>query len=202
MDIFGDFDDSATEAHVPTTGKKLLQPTSIPGLWIIKQLLSPEGSEYFVCHSLAAGWGTDDVNNQAMMFGKLPDWVAQLEGLIRDVVKEKDIPFIVHSYNQLILNRYGGEQGLKPHVDLMRFENHIAGITLCGTASFVFTPVSGGVGKTFFLEQGDAYLMSNEARYNYTHGIPEQAFDIDDDGNEVPRTTRISITLRKLVDDS
>ena len=201
MDIFGDYDESSASVPTPTPGKQINRSTSIPGLWIIEELLSNEGAETALCHSLAAGWGTDSVNNQAMMFGEMPIWVNELEDVIRQSVSKNNIPFKVHKYNQLILNRYTGEEGLVPHVDLAKFEDYIVGVTLCGTATFVFTPLSGGSPTSFFLKQGDAYLMSGNARYNYTHGIPESEYDVDDHGNQIPRTMRVSITLRKLVED-
>lgn len=50
------------------------------------------------------------------------------------------------------------------------------------------------------LRPGDILSLSNEARYNWEHGIEETLFD-KVEGEIIERGTRLSITLRKLIKD-
>ena len=217
-DIFGVADvDACVDAAVPSwkltdSSRQRLVHTGIPGFFIVKRFLSEQGAEHVLSQMLAEGWVSGrDGNNQAMRFGDLPPWVRgvqeawcaflQRDGCGADgpgaALAEGD-----RWFDQLIANRYEGAEGIKQHVDLLRFRDGIFGLTLCGTAAFVVQPDAGAAGPSAecFLEPGDAYLLTGTARYRYTHGIPERDSDVDPaTGQSVLRTTRISLTLRRLV---
>lgn len=53
------------------------------------------------------------------------------------------------------------------------------------------------------LRPGDLLSMSGDARYRWSHEIPSEFSDIDpENGEELMRLRRVSITLRKLKPDS
>ena len=65
-------------------------------------------------------------------------------------------------FDQLIANKYEPGEGLKPHVDLMRFQDGIAIVTLQAAAILSFTK---GIGKLdVLLSPGDLLLLEGEAR--------------------------------------
>jgi len=48
------------------------------------------------------------------------------------------------------------------------------------------------------LAPGDILTLTGPARYRFTHSIPEQLYDVLEDGSKRLRRHRISITLRKM----
>lgn len=103
-------------------------------------------------------------------------------------------------------------QGICAHVDLLRFEDGIAIVSLESSCVMHFTQVEEAScavaieGRTdlpmtkipVFLTPGSLVLMSEEARYCWKHEINRKpGFQIWE-GQELNQRRRISITLRKL----
>lgn len=102
-------------------------------------------------------------------------------------------------------------QGICPHVDLMRFEDGIAIVSLESSCVMHFTQVkeasATGEGRIdnphavkipVYLTPGSLVIMSREARYLWKHEINrKQGFQMWE-GEELNQKKRTSITLRKL----
>lgn len=103
-------------------------------------------------------------------------------------------------------------QGICAHVDLLRFEDGIAIVSLESSCVMHFTRVettADGIeneGKSdssanrvpVLLTPGSLVLMSGEARYNWKHEINRKpGFQIWE-GQELDQKRRTSLTLRKL----
>ncbi|RKP33468.1 hypothetical protein BJ085DRAFT_4350, partial [Dimargaris cristalligena] len=124
----------------------------------------------------------------------------------------------------IIGNMYRPGDGIKPHVDLARFEDGIGIISLGSSCVMQFRPataqdrLASGFTSTestippsnsttnvaessdlvnVFLEPGDVLAMSKAARYHWTHAIPETEMDVFDQV-AYPRGLRISLTLRRV----
>lgn len=65
-------------------------------------------------------------------------------------------------FDQLIANKYEPGEGLKPHVDLMRFQDGIAIISLQAAAVLRFS--RGEEKGAILLSPGDLLLLEGEAR--------------------------------------
>lgn len=65
-------------------------------------------------------------------------------------------------FDQLIANKYKPGEGLKPHVDLMRFQDGIAIVSLQAAATLSFT--KGERKVDILLSPGDLLLLEGEAR--------------------------------------
>lgn len=106
-------------------------------------------------------------------------------------------------------------QGISAHVDLMRFEDGIAIVSLESSCVMHFTrveqaycdiPNGGNMDPPMtkipvYLNPGSLILMSKEARYRWKHEINRRpGFQIWE-GHELNQTRRISVTLRKLCKD-
>lgn len=101
-------------------------------------------------------------------------------------------------------------QGICAHVDLMRFEDGIAIVSLESSCVMHFTPVrescdgieaQNDPSKTtipVYLTTGSLVLMSGEARYRWTHEINRRPGFQVWEGQELNQKRRTSITLRKL----
>ncbi|KAH6813964.1 2-oxoglutarate and oxygenase superfamily protein [Perilla frutescens var. frutescens] len=149
---------------------------------------------------------------QAMRFGDLPPWALELSHLIREnicfssdfaVGSEKQCLFPSELlwreplFNQLIVNMYQPGEGIGAHVDLMRFEDGIAIISLESRCVMHFS--SGGRLKIpVLLRPGSLVLMWGEARYLWKHEINRHpGFQIWQ-GKQVHQKRRTSVTLRRL----
>ena len=111
--------------------------------------------------------------------------------------KQYGFPF---TPDQTILNEYVGDQGIDPHTDLEdQFDDTVCSISLNGWASMVFTR-PGFKTIRLMLEPGSLLMMKGECRYVWKHGIPKAWGEWDSQGNWWPRTRRVSVTLRKVVE--
>ncbi|KNA22094.1 hypothetical protein SOVF_037130 isoform B [Spinacia oleracea] len=159
-----------------------------------------------------------------MRFGDLPFWAVELSDQIHEVVcfgdKEGNIgklnldnetyvlppqllsrdPF----FDQLIVNVYQPGEGICAHVDLMRFEDGIAIVSLESSCIMHFSPVEGdgeippAITIPVYLPPGSLVIMWGDARYHWKHEINRKpGFQIWQ-GQEIDQKRRTSITLRKL----
>ncbi|KAI0690856.1 hypothetical protein BC835DRAFT_1280250 [Cytidiella melzeri] len=102
---------------------------------------------------------------------------------------------------QVIINFYKPGEGITPHIDLLdRFGDGIIGVSLGSGCVMHPSPV-----WDVFLPHGSVYVMSDEVRYGWTHGIDGRTEDwvresVDSEvGRWVMRAIRVSITFRWLL---
>jgi hypothetical protein len=163
----------------------------IPGLSVIHSALDANLCNELLVKIKENHWFSN--GNQMMFFGKLPSFLSPLYD-----IGLKMLPNFHREplFDQCIANYYKNSQGIKPHVDLLKFDDGILIISLLGTCTMDF--IKNNQIVSFFLGPGDAISLSNEARYEWKHTIPERIVDMNDRGELVKRTERISITLRSL----
>jgi alkylated DNA repair dioxygenase AlkB len=137
------------------------------------------------------------VDNQMMSFGRINQF-KQLTQLA--LLKLNSIGFNRPYFDQSIINRYQPGQGIKPHVDLNRFEDGIVVACVKGNSMMVFVHKDLLLEYEVYLEENDIILLTGSSRYDWMHSIPERDFDMVD-GVEIKRTERHSITLRKMILD-
>ncbi|KAF8015090.1 hypothetical protein BT93_H0783 [Corymbia citriodora subsp. variegata] len=208
----------------------------IDGLWLCGDFLSPEQQRSLLSAVEEEGWFIEASHNQAMRFGSLPGWAIELSNSIREAVLLGDfVPDFelssadVHEdstlfpilplellgreplFDQLIVNLYQPGEGICAHVDLMRFGDGIAVVSLESPCIMHFTRVrdtcdtsSEGENEQpmskvpVYLAPGSLVLMSGEARYLWKHEINRKPGFQVWQGQELDQKRRISITLRKL----
>ncbi|KAI9291933.1 hypothetical protein K502DRAFT_296165, partial [Neoconidiobolus thromboides FSU 785] len=151
-------------------------------------------------------------SNQNMQFGKLNK---KLMTIIQSKLVQKEFSKSIKErqpmFNQAIYNLYLPGQGIKPHFDLLNFEDGILGLSLISSVLFSFfkadkRQIETGTsyakewkeGFNLCLNKGDVYFLTKEARYNWCHGIKECLVDHLNDSISLQRQLRISITLRKV----
>ncbi|KAI9477787.1 MAG: hypothetical protein EXX96DRAFT_568201 [Benjaminiella poitrasii] len=195
-DLFGSDD----EEDIETILQPIVTFPCIPGLKLIRQGLSHEQQMNLIESLIQHGYfdSSKDNNNQAMIFGDLPDYIHWLEPWIiqhypdlfdSDILNRKPL------FDQAILNMYRKGEGILSHVDLLRFEDGILIVSLL--SSCAMTMKKDDEKHDVLLRPGDILALSKEARYDWEHGIEERLFD-QVEGDIVERGTRISVTLRKL----
>ncbi|KAG9444568.1 hypothetical protein H6P81_015908 [Aristolochia fimbriata] len=235
--VFGDSSDSEDETcfscelyslRRTREASSWVRIQEINGLWLCRNFLSPERQRSLLSAIESEGWFTEASHNQAMRFGDLPIWAIELSGFIRKAVLEfigdcnmeerpltPSILWREPLFNQLIVNVYQPGEGICGHIDLLRFDDGIAIVSLESACVMHFTQVDGGgdcvdenvqklkedrpIQKVpVLLSPGTLVLMSGEARYNWKHEINrKQGFQVWD-GVELEQEKRTSVTLRKL----
>ncbi|XP_077240718.1 2-oxoglutarate (2OG) and Fe(II)-dependent oxygenase superfamily protein [Tasmannia lanceolata] len=210
----------------------------INGLWLCPNFLSPDQQSSLLSSIKREGWFTEASHNQAMRFRDLPIWAIELAGFIREVVcpseffselredsttsdqvQEEECPLPSDLlwreplFDQLIVNVYQPGEGICGHVDLMRFDDGIAIISLESACVMHFLRVKreecsdenveeekdGSITKIpVLLSPGSLVLMSGEARYLWKHEINRKPGFQVWEGQEIQQKKRTSVTLRKL----
>ncbi|KAL5795584.1 hypothetical protein ACOSQ2_000404 [Xanthoceras sorbifolium] len=201
----------------------------IKGLCLCRDFLSPQQQASLLSAIHKEGWFTDASHNQAMRFGDLPTWATKLSSSIREVVLQDDHDLVANEeakeacllpsdllwreplFDQLIVNVYQPGEGICAHVDLMRFEDGIAIVSLESSCVMHFTRVEEACAIEkgeikdppaakipIYLTPGSLVLMSGEARYLWKHEINRKPGFQMWEGKELNQERRISITLRKL----
>ncbi|CAN0878036.1 Alkylated DNA repair protein ALKBH8 homolog [Linum grandiflorum] len=151
---------------------------------------------------------------KAMRFGDLPPWAIELGDSVREAVvlgeeATGSLPFPTDVlsreplFDQLIANRYQPGEGICAHVDLMRFEDGIAIVSLESPCVMHFSRATQESCDeeekvAVYLSPGSLVLLSGDARYAWKHEINRKpGFQIWQ-GQELDQFQRTSITLRRL----
>ncbi|KAI9320219.1 hypothetical protein BX666DRAFT_1388582 [Dichotomocladium elegans] len=194
QDLFGPSDEQ--EQKQGSNGE-----TIIPGLRLEREALNHELQMLLVKAITKADYFCGGKLDQAMCFGSLPAHFGWIEPWIR--AHHPDLlPHAILSrrplFDQAIINLYQRGQGIKSHVDLMRFDDGIVIISLLSSCVMTLKPVNAPAPVIpILLRPGDILALSGPARYDWEHGIEERIAD-EIHGEWIERGTRISVTLRKL----
>lgn len=179
-----------------------------------------------------SGADADADDKDARMGKGLPSFLISLLHHLSDVLRHQvpdtlyDILFPPRGAppraRQAIVNLYHPGEGITPHVDLLnRFDDGIIGVSLCSGCVMTFEKVTENltceqerchwdvVGSRsrwdLYLPERSILILSKDARYEWTHGIPGRTHDLvesEDKGQEprlFRRGTRLSITFRWLL---
>lgn len=117
--------------------------------------------------------------------------------------EKRDLPW------QAIINLYRPGEGIEQHLDLVeRFDEIILGISLGSNVAMEFQPFAPNKRESrqkLYLQQRSGYIIAQDARYDWTHGIrANQPYDwvYDSSSRETRKIlrlrTRVSITIRRL----
>ncbi|KAM7255214.1 hypothetical protein ACFE04_020455 [Oxalis oulophora] len=227
VDVFGESSESDEEKQY-----KWKAVNGIKGLWLCHNFLSPQQQSSFLSSILngpiRSVVGTNN-RKPAMRFGNLPKWAIELSNSIHDAVRlgnqQSESATFDHCesgdcllpphllcrkplFDQLIGNSYQPGEGICAHVDLMRFEDGIAIVSLESACVMHFSQVEEGEKSDIekakigvYLSPGSLVVIWGDARYCWKHEINRKpGFQIWE-GQELNQKRRISITLRKLCKD-
>ena len=129
----------------------------------------------------------------SMKIGDLPEWVMPL------VQRLKNEGYISELSDQLIVNEYTPGQGIASHVDCEPcFGETIISLSLGSPCVMEFTNKESKEKIEVLLEPRSLVVMKDEARHQWTHGIPAKKTD-NFKGVKIDRQTRISLTFRNVV---
>ncbi|KAL0371423.1 UNVERIFIED_CONTAM: hypothetical protein Sangu_0460400 [Sesamum angustifolium] len=156
---------------------------------------------------------TDEVVKPHSIFGDTDIWepITEIKGLwiCRDFLStDQQASLISALQKEGYLAEASHNQGICAHVDLMRFEDGIAIISLESSCVMHFSPAKAEISHLenvkeeakvpVLLTPGSVVLMWGEARYLWKHEINRKPGFQTWEGQEIDRKRRISVTLRRL----
>ncbi|KAF6761943.1 hypothetical protein DFP72DRAFT_877540 [Ephemerocybe angulata] len=120
---------------------------------------------------------------------------------------------------QAIINLYEPGEGITPHVDLLgRYDDGIVGVSFGSGSAMRFDKVDDGEPEDFedpsleeparrrwdvYLPERSVIVLTEEARYDWTHGIDKRTRDYvcdpEEGGKWVDRGVRMSVTFRWML---
>ena len=135
------------------------------------------------------GYSTDTV------LGPLPDWLMPYCQRLHKSGAFSELP------DQVIINEYEPGQGIAPHIDRTRFDRTVASLSLGSPCVMDFIHADTGEKISRLLEPRSLLLISDEARYQWMHGIAPRKTDRYH-GQIIMRGRRISLTFRKMIGEN
>ncbi|KAF9280630.1 hypothetical protein BGZ68_007112 [Mortierella alpina] len=198
----------------------------IPGLCLHTNVLSHGDQSRLMAQITEFNLFKGGQQNQAMRYGRRDlAWIAWLEeqlkqnGVFSEPFCRSDWTSRTPLFDQSIMNLYRPGDGIKPHVDLARFEDGIVVVSLLSAINMDFyralspmspqDPPEGAYQPyvsnepprqpdyTVRLEPGSVITMEGPSRYEWEHGIQEALEDLVS-GERIKRKIRVSITLRRM----
>ncbi|MDB5337163.1 MAG: oxidoreductase, 2OG-Fe(II) oxygenase family [Planctomycetaceae bacterium] len=100
-------------------------------------------------------------------------------------------------FDQMLVNEYKPGQGIALHQDYPPFDRKVVSLSLLAPCVMEFRQPADGRRETLLLERRSLLVLSDEARYEWQHGIARRKSDRWK-GVLIPRARRISITFRIL----
>jgi len=158
--------------------------------------LSRRTQQYGYAYNYSAVYESEDRSASRLLPGEpMPDW---LDTLCLRLYEEGYFPW---KPDQIIINEYKAGQGIAAHTDHSgSFKDVIASLTLNSGVIMIFRNFQKKKQSCdLYLEPRSLVVLENEARYQWTHEIHPDLFDIVK-GVSVRRQRRVSITFRKIIE--
>ncbi|OCF58873.1 hypothetical protein L486_03364 [Kwoniella mangroviensis CBS 10435] len=197
------------------TAKRL--PPDIPGLWVFPSYLPDDIARNALTRIASADLFSGGERDQVMLFeapkslsakSSLPTYIHDLLRSVNTLLETRlpanttRLLFDQPLARQVILNLYPPGQGISPHIDLPnRYADGILGCSLTGGC--VMTLSKDGEEHRVYMPPRTVYVLSEEARWEWYHGIDgcfEDIVEVEDEvgqGTEtILRDLRVSVTFR------
>ena len=97
----------------------------------------------------------------------------------------------------MLVNEYLPGQGIALHRDYEPFDRTVVSLSLLSACVMDFRHVKSGRLESLLLEPRSLLVLSDEARYEWEHGIAPRKNDRWE-GVTIPRARRLSVTFRLL----
>lgn len=190
-----------------------IESPDIPGLVYVPEFLRPDEENHLASVIDGCDWEADSLRRRvqqygwkynyktreidmSMRLGPLPNWAHVIAQRLVSTKLLHDIP------DQVIVNEYVGDQGIRAHVDRVRsFGDGIVMISLLESWEMIFreqADIKNARKVPLLLKRRSAAIMTGDARYLWTHEIPSRKYE-PSEGGKTMRGRRISLTFRKVL---
>jgi alkylated DNA repair dioxygenase AlkB len=173
---------------------------NVPGLSYRPAYVTPNEEQRLAAAIDQEGWDTNWERRRqpyGASYGSkvlpppIPIWGLELaERLKDDGVAE-------FSFDQMLVNEYLPGQGIALHRDYQPFDRTVVSLSLLSSCVMDFRHAKTGQRESLLLEPRSLLILSDEARYEWEHGIARRKSDRWH-GLALPRARRLSVTFRRL----
>jgi len=183
---------------------------NINGLYLINDFINGEEENNLIYKINNSEW-TSQIKRKVQHYGyifdyknkkinknsiiELPEWVNSIIDKLKNINFLKDF-----NPNQCTINEYIPGIGISPHIDThSSFTNIIISISLQNQIVMNFKDKTKNDNKIeILLPPKSLLILKDTVRYSFTHGISWRKTD-NINGKIVRRNTRLSITLREII---
>jgi alkylated DNA repair dioxygenase AlkB len=172
---------------------------AIPGLSYRSEYLSRERERELVAAIDAGLWDTSwdrrrqhfgaSYGSQGNQAAPIPEWATSL------VAQLHLDGFSDRLFDQMLVNEYLPGQGIALHRDYEPFDRTVVSLSLLAPCVMDFRLPGTPRRETLLLERRSLLVLSDEARYEWQHGIARRKNDRWH-GMTIPRARRLSVTFR------
>jgi alkylated DNA repair dioxygenase AlkB len=175
-------------------------PPQIPGLLYIADYVTPESEQSLVAAIDAEPWDTTWERRRQPYGGgygredktvpEIPNWGRVLaDRMFHEGICEQ--PF-----DHMLVNEYLAGQGIAMHRDYEPFDRTVVSLSLLSPCVMDFRNIKDGRQESMLLQPRSLLVLSDEARYEWQHGIARRKKDRWN-GQTIPRSRRLSVTFRR-----
>ena len=174
---------------------------AIPGLVYVPEFITPQQEQELVTAIDSEDWdATWDRRRQPYggTYGPgsndtppIRDWGRALADRIH---AER---LCVRPFDHVLVNEYLPGQGIALHLDYQPFDRTVASLSLLSPCVMEFRHAQDGRREALLLERRSLLVLSDDARYQWQHGIARRKNDLWQ-GIKIPRARRLSVTYRSL----
>jgi alkylated DNA repair dioxygenase AlkB len=171
---------------------------AIPGLRCLPQYITPEVEAELIRVIDAEPWDTKWERRRqpyGAAYGKesvgreIPTWgVGLAERMLREGISDR-------LFDNMLVNEYLPGQGIALHRDYSPFDRTVVSLSLLSPCVMDFRHEKSGRKQSLLLEPRSLLVLSDEARYEWQHGIARRKNDRWQ-GVSIPRGRRLSVTFR------
>ena len=171
---------------------------AIPGLRYLPQYITPAEESELTRLIDAQPWDTSWERRRqpyGAAYGKeaagrpIPGWGLRLaERMLREGLIDR-------LFDNMLINEYLPGQGIALHRDYSPFDRTVASLSLLSAYVMDFRHEKLGEKASLLLEPRSLLILSDEARYQWQHGIARRKHDLWQ-GVSFPRDRRLSVTFR------
>jgi alkylated DNA repair dioxygenase AlkB len=173
----------------------------IPGLYYKLGFITPQEESELVAAIDSAQWDTRWKRRRqpyGRSYDKTGETPRQIPGWAQFLVDRLQYQGISEKpFDQMLINEYLPGQGIGLHKDYEPFDRTVVSLSLLSACVMDFRPVRDGERESLLLEPRSLLVLSDEARYEWQHGIAARKRDHWDD-KTIPRLRRLSVTFRLL----
>jgi alkylated DNA repair dioxygenase AlkB len=173
----------------------------IPGLQLRENYITPANEDALVKAIDAGHWDTTwqrrrqpygaSYGQSRQAANPIPLWgLAIIERLHQDGISQR--PF-----DQMLINEYLPGQGIAMHIDYEPFDRTVTSLSLLSPCVMDFRHATTGQRRAVLLKRRSLLVLSDEARYDWLHGIAPRKKDRWR-GEVIHRARRLSVTCRLL----
>ena len=175
---------------------------AIPGLKYLPEFITPNEESQLVAGIDALPWDASWERRRQPYGGSygrgaesvpaIPEWGRVLADRIFSAGLTE------RPFDHVLVNEYHPGQGIALHVDYEPFDRTVASLSLLAPCVMEFRKIANDARTSLLLERRSLLVLSDEARYEWQHGIARRKNDRWQ-GIVIPRQRRISITFRTRV---